>query len=207
MESALSFLGAGTVMGLAAGLSPGPLLAMVVTQSLRHGTLEGVKTAFAPLLSDLPIVLAATILLRGIAEDGPLLGLVSLAGAAFLVYLGVEGLRAGGFEVDAAANRAPRSLVSGTLVNLLNPQPYLFWLTVGAPTVLRGLEQGWLPPVLFVGAFYLCLVGSKVALALLAGRSRAFLTGRAYRHVLRGLGAILLLFAAGLLVDALGRLT
>lgn len=207
MEGAISFLGAGTVMGLAAGLSPGPLLAMVVTQSLRHGPLEGVKTAFAPLLSDLPIVLAATVLLTGVAEDGPVLGLVSLAGAVFLAYLGIEGLRAGGLEVDATGARAPRSLVSGTLVNLLNPQPYLFWLTVGAPTVLGGLERGWLPPALFVGAFYLCLVGSKVALALLAGRSRAFLTGRAYVYVLRGLGALLLLFAAGLLLEAVRRLT
>lgn len=206
MDSALSSLGAGTVMGLAAGLSPGPLLAMVVTQSLRHGTREGVKTAFAPLLSDLPIVLAATALLSGAAADGPLLGLVSLAGAAFLAYLGVEGLRAGRLEVDGAASRAPRSLVSGTLVNLLNPQPYLFWLTVGGPTVLRGLEQGWLAPILFVGTFYLCLVGSKVALALLAGRSRAWLTGRGYLGVVRGLGALLLLFAVGLLVDAVGRL-
>lgn len=207
MDSALSFLGAGTVMGLAAGLSPGPLLAMVVTQSLRHGPLEGVKTAFAPLVSDLPIVLAATLLLAEVADQGRGLGLVSLAGALFLAYLGVEGLRAGTLEVESAAATAPRSLLSGTLVNLLNPQPYLFWLTVGAPTVLRGLERGWLPPALFVGAFYFCLVGSKVALALLAGRSRRFLTGQAYVYALRGLGVLILLFAAALLVDAARRLT
>ncbi len=194
-------------MGLAAGLSPGPLLAMVVTQTLRHGPSEGVKTAFAPLVSDLPIVLAATLLLAKVADRGPVLGLISLAGAVFLAYLAVEGLRAAGLEVEAAGTRTPRSLVRGTLANLLNPQPYLFWLTVGAPTVLGGLERGWLPPALFVGSFYLCLVGSKVALALLAGRSRALLTGRAYLYVLRVLGVLLLLFAAGLLVEAVRRLT
>ncbi len=206
MDSPISFLLTGTVLGLAAGLSPGPLLAMVITQTLRHGPREGVKTAFAPLLSDLPIVLAATLLLAGVADRDPLLGLVSLAGALFLAYLGVEGLRAGELDVAGAAARAPRSLASGTLVNLLNPQPYLFWATVGAPTVLQGWEVGWLPPALFVGSFYLCLVGSKVALALLAGRSRQRLQGRAYRVLLRGLAVLILAFAVGLLVDSARRI-
>jgi threonine/homoserine/homoserine lactone efflux protein len=207
LDSPLSFLLTGTVLGLAAGLSPGPLLVMVITRTLRHGPREGVKTAFAPLLSDLPIVLAATLLLAGVADHGPALGLVSLAGALFLAYLGAEGLRGGALEVEDAAARTPRSLTNGALVNLLNPQPYLFWITVGAPTVLQGWKQGWLPPALFVGSFYVCLVGSKVGLALLTGRSRAFLGHRAYAYVLRGLGAMLLLFAAGLLLEAVRRLT
>ena len=49
----------GVVFGLAAGLMPGPLLALVIQQTLRHGPGEGIKVAAAPLLTDLPIVAAA----------------------------------------------------------------------------------------------------------------------------------------------------
>ncbi len=35
----------GIVLGLAAGLAPGPLLALTITQSLKYGIVEGVKVA------------------------------------------------------------------------------------------------------------------------------------------------------------------
>lgn len=197
MDGALVFLGAGLVLGLAAGFSPGPMLALVITQTLRHGPVEGVKVAFAPLVTDVPIVLAATLGLASVAGEGPTLGAVALAGGLFLGYLGYESLGTRGLDVAAAP--APRSLATGVLVNALNPHPYLFWLTVGAPTVLQGLEQGWLPPALFLGGFYLCLVGAKVVVAVLGGRSRALLAGRAYRHVMRALGVLLLVYAVVLL--------
>ena len=206
MEGALAFLGAGLVLGLAAGFSPGPLLAMVIAQTLRHGFGEGVKVAFAPVITDVPIILVATFGLAGIAGRGPVLGVVSLAGGLFLAFLAYESLRTGGLEVSADP-QAPRSLATGALVNALSPHPYLFWLTVGAPTVLKGLDQGWLQPALFVGGFYVCLVGAKVVLAVLAGRSRQLLTGRAYVYTMRGLGLLLLVYAVLLLAEGARLLT
>lgn len=205
MDSALPFLGAGLVLGLAAGFSPGPLLAMVIARTLRHGPREGVKVALAPVLTDLPIVLLTTLGLASVAGRGPLLGVVSVCGGAFLAYLAYESLRTGGLDLRADP-RAPRSLVTGALVNALNPHPYLFWLTVGAPTVLKGLEHGWLRPLLFLAGFYVCLVGAKVAVALLIGRSRRRLTERVYVYTLRGLGVLLLVYAALLVTDGARRL-
>jgi hypothetical protein len=47
------------------------------------------------------------------------------------------------------------------------------------------------------------LIGSKVFLALIAGRSRTFLRSKGYLFVMRGLALILALFAFFLLKDAL----
>ncbi|MEI6633029.1 MAG: hypothetical protein WCP22_04325 [Chlamydiota bacterium] len=58
-----AFLGVGVVLGLSAGLSPGPLLALVVSQTLAHGVREGVKVAFVPLVTDLPVILIALFVL------------------------------------------------------------------------------------------------------------------------------------------------
>ena len=54
MEYFLSF---GLVMGLASGLSPGPLLTLVITESLQHGVKAGIKVALAPIISDAPIII------------------------------------------------------------------------------------------------------------------------------------------------------
>jgi len=49
----------GLMLGLTAGVAPGPLLTLVVSQTLRYGVREGIKIAIAPIFTDLPIILAA----------------------------------------------------------------------------------------------------------------------------------------------------
>ena len=74
----------GIVLGLSAGLSPGPLLALVIAQTLKHGVGEGMKVALAPLITDLPIVLAATFLLKQLSNTQSVLGFISLIGGLFV---------------------------------------------------------------------------------------------------------------------------
>jgi threonine/homoserine/homoserine lactone efflux protein len=197
----------GAVLGLSAGLSPGPLLALVIAQTLRHGPREGALVAAAPLVTDLPIILLSVLALARAEGHAPLLGAVSLAGSAYLLHMAYDTFRAGppgdGAEGDGAR---PRSLLKGALTNALSPHPWLFWLTVGAPAILSARAAGVAAPLLFVGAFTACLVGSKVAVALLVARSARWLRGAAYAWILRSLGALLLLFALFLAVDGLRRL-
>ncbi|MFH0751823.1 MAG: LysE family translocator [Chloroflexota bacterium] len=95
----LEYLASGIVLGLAAGVAPGPLLALALGQALRFGTREGLKVAAAPLLTDVPIVALATLLVATAAGTaGGLLGAISLAGAAFVAYLGLETIRVRGVD-------------------------------------------------------------------------------------------------------------
>jgi threonine/homoserine/homoserine lactone efflux protein len=76
--------------------------------------------------------------------------------------------------MNVAATRedgGSRSLAKGVLVNTLSPHPYLFWLTVGAPTIVKPPVESRLMPVLFVSRFWGCEVRSKVCVAVLAGGS------------------------------------
>ena len=136
MEEVLGFVVPGIVLGLGAGLAPGPLLVLVVAHSVRHGTRAGIKVAIAPLITDLPIIGLAVLALTGVAPPDGFLGVIAIAGATFLGYLSYESLTVAPQSAVAHAPRA-RSLRTGIIANLLNPYPYLFWLTVGAPTVMR----------------------------------------------------------------------
>lgn len=194
----LEFVAVGTLLGLSAGFSPGPLLTLVVSETLRHGVGAGVRVALAPLLTDLPIIAVAVFVLAGLASHTEILGGVSVVGAVVVAYLGYECLRTTDLVVRDDGGSS-RSLRRGVLVNFLSPHPYLFWLSVGAPTVMKARGQSLGAAVAFVGSFYSCLVGSKVFLAWGAGRAGAHLRGPAYRYLMRalGLGLVILAFLLG----------
>ncbi|WP_146107101.1 hypothetical protein [Methanohalophilus euhalobius] len=44
------FLVTGTLLGFAAGISPGPLMVITISESLQHGSKEGCKVAISPLI-------------------------------------------------------------------------------------------------------------------------------------------------------------
>jgi threonine/homoserine/homoserine lactone efflux protein len=201
----LSSLAAGIVLGLSAGFAPGPLLTLVITQTLQHDIREGVKVAMAPLITDLPIILVALVVLSRLNDFDRLLGLISLVGAGYVLYLAYDSIRTGRVTLEESQDQ-PRSFRKGTVINALNPHPYLFWATVGAPFLLKSGKEGILAPFLFLFGFYLCLVGSKVFLAIVAGKSRAFLTKKGYIWTMRFLGCLLGGFAVLLLRDALSLL-
>lgn len=204
----IEIFGAAAAFGLSGGLSPGPLLALVVAETLAHGRRAGLAVAGAPLLTDGPIIGAAVFLFGRIEASGPALGIVSLAGGCLLATWGVAGFRARPPEIeDAAADvRVWGSLAKGVAANFLNPSPYLFWLTIGAPLLVRAAEFDWGVAALFLGVFYLGLVGSKAVIAVLVARSRGVLRGRGYVWANRVLAAILLVYAAIFVREGLVRL-
>ncbi len=77
------------------------------------------------------------------------------------------------------------------MANLLNPHPYLFWFVIGAPKLIEAAEISWMTAAAFLAGLYVCLIGAKILVAFLVGRSRAFLKSRGYVYVNRILGAVL----------------
>ena len=202
---ALLFLVSGCVFGLAGGFTPGPTTALIVSQTVRFGLRDGIKIAIAPLLTDAPIIVAAIVLVGRLARFEPVLGVITLLGAAFLFYLAVESIRIRGVEV-AGQEVEPHSIRKGFMVNLLNPHPYLFWFVIGAPTLLKAAKESVLAAVLFVVGLYVCLIGAKILVACLVARSRSFLKSRGYVYVNRLLGIALAVFAFLFLRDGLAFL-
>jgi len=80
----------------------------------------------------------------------------------------------------------------------------VFWITVGAPILA---EQGAGGSAAFLVAFYLMLVGSKVAVAGILGAGRERLVqGRGYAVVLRASALLLLATGALLLYEGIQTL-
>jgi threonine/homoserine/homoserine lactone efflux protein len=195
----------GTLLGLAAGFSPGPLTLLVVGETLRHGLRSGLQVAIAPLLTDIPIILLAALLLGRLTGSPLAFGALSLTGGLFLLWLGYASLKVGPVMAPLEAS-PPRSIRKGIAANLLNPNPYLFWTGVGVPTLLSAREISWAHAAAFIGAFFFFIVGSKALLARLVDGSRAFMQGRVYLGIMRLLGVLLMVYGVLLLRDGWGRM-
>ena len=198
----IDYLLSGTVLGLSAGLAPGPLLTLVLIETLQYDWRAGVKVACAPLLTDLPIICVTLFVLAQLSQVNAVLGVISLAGALLLLSMAYKSLRSSQISLSLE-NKPASSLSKGVFVNFLSPHPYLFWLTIGGPLVMKAWAQSFLSALAFIGTFYLFLIGAKISLALLAGRSKVLLEGRLYLFVMRVLGLLLGFMALALLRDAL----
>ena len=184
----------GVTMGLTAGLSPGPLLMLLISETIKQNRKAGILVACVPLITDLPIVLISIFVLKAISDYHLILGIISLLGALYLGYLAFENIKLKHFEPDIDDNK-PKSLRKGIITNFLNPNPYLFWMTIGAPTVLKGYRTSIFLSLCFVALFYICLVGSKIIVALLVDRSKALIKSSLYVLLIKILGLILLVFS------------
>jgi threonine/homoserine/homoserine lactone efflux protein len=196
------YISTGIILGLSAGFAPGPLLTLVISETLQHGIKSGIRVALSPIITDLPIILLSLFILGQLAEFQNLLGIISLIGGGVILYMGYETMTARPPKSDCLAT-APKSLLKGILVNALSPHPYIFWLSVGGTLMNKALTQSAGTLVGFVGSFYLFLVGSKILIAILVGRSRQFLTSRWYVYTLRVLGMALCLLALFLFHEGL----
>ena len=202
MVESIPFLVSGAIFGLAAGISPGPLLTLVISETLKHNRKAGIAVAIAPVLTDVPIVLISLYILAKLSQSHIVLGTISILGALFIGYLAYESIAVRGIEITAK-EIGIKSLRRGVITNFLSPHPYLFWVMVGAPIVLKAYRMNFMSAVLFIFGFYFFLVGSKITVALMVDKSKSFLKSNAYLYTIRLLGVILLILAILFVRDGL----
>ena len=188
-------LAKGLALGFSASASPGPFQALLLERSARLGPRRALHLALVPLVSDPPVIAACLLALAGL--PGGLLRLLSLVGGAFLVYLGGVALRdlwrgragAGWAEGAGAAGGPAAEPAAGfwraVVVNLLNPNAWIFWSLVGGPILAGALRQAAPHPLAFLGGFYLALTATNAATVLVFGA-----VGRLGPRAARALGGL-----------------
>jgi homoserine/homoserine lactone efflux protein len=173
---------------------PGPTVSLIIANSLRHGTragllnVAGTQLGLALMIAILAVGLASIIATIGVWFDW-----VRLAGAAYLVWLGIKLLRSSGALDAPGAAPAPRGgfLLQGFLVILSNPKALLFFGAFIPQFVDPGGAYVWQVVLLgstFMGVATLC----DGAYAVLTGGASAFLSRTRVRRLSRASGILLI---------------
>jgi threonine/homoserine/homoserine lactone efflux protein len=192
----LTFLVLGAGIGFVAGVSPGPVLTLVVGETLRGGWARGAAVATGPLLADGPIVVLAVVLVGQLPAE--LVPALSFVGGIFLLYLATTMLLNARTAQRPGADRpnVRRGLLTGLLARALSPNPYLFWMLIGAPTLVAANTT---EAAAFVIGYYASIVGSNVGLAIVLHRWIAVFSAGVYRQVLFVSGLLLAVYGVVLL--------
>ena len=200
-----SILIAAALGHLLAVASPGPDFAIVTRQTLAHGRAAGVATAAGIATGIVFHVGYALFGLGWVLQHWPwLLDVLRYGGAAFLLWMGVNALRAQ--PLPAAASAAPSSreagqkdFAVGLATNLLNPKATLFFvalcsalLTQSPPLGYKLALGGWI----VLGTFaWFTLVAFVLSATAVRQRlmAKAHWIDRAMGVVLIGLAGLMLL--------------
>ncbi len=148
-ERLLAFIG----VSIAVVVIPGPDMALVARNVLRHGRSAGFATSFGICTGILGWALAAALGVATIlATSAVAFTVLKLAGAAYLIFLGISTLRSRDHPAIPGATDRPRlalhrAWLQGLLSAALNPKLGVFFLTLlpqfigpGDPPVLRALQ-------------------------------------------------------------------
>ena len=196
----LQYLGIGLSLGITAGLSPGPLMALLISETIKGGRIRGIKVSLAPLFTDIPLILAIVFVLKYIKNIHSLLGIISIVGSLVLFYFGYRDLKTDKISFHAGDIKSS-SFRKGILTNMLNPHPYIFWLFIGVPFMIKGTT---LEMATFVLSFFSGIVGSKICLTLIVEKGKKFVESKHYLRIIKVLGLILIFFGLILLKDGIG---
>jgi threonine/homoserine/homoserine lactone efflux protein len=196
------FLTIGIVLGLSVGLAPGPLLALVISETLQHGIKSGIKIAVTPIITDLPIIILTSFVLAKLSNFYSVLGFISLIGGLSILWMSYQTFQTKKVQINHKKIKTT-SFAKGILTNILNPHPYIFWFGTGAPILSRATSQSINLSLAFIIGFYICLIGSKVTLAILIGKTKFLLNSSTYILIMRFLGLVMCSLAITLFHDGL----
>lgn len=183
-------------LGLSAAAMPGPFQAYLISQSLRLGWRRALPAAFAPLLSDGPILILVIFVLTRLPVE--FLQVLQITGAFFILFLAWkswQAFRAFTGKPVLSPGEERQNVLQAAVMNLLNPNPYLFWSVVAGPIFLSAWQIAPLYGLAFILSFYAVMIGGMIVLVLLFGSARRL--GPQVNRILLGISA-LALFAFGI---------
>jgi len=157
-------------LGFAAAAQPGPLQTYLISRTLSSGWRRALPAVLAPLISDGPIITLVLLVLSRIPEW--LERFLYLAGGVFVLYLAFGAFSAWRRfnDTDAAPEAsAAQSLLGAVMVNLLNPNPYMFCALVAGPILLRAWRESTGNAVVFVAGFYGVFISVMAAMVITFG--------------------------------------
>ncbi|WP_344261757.1 LysE family translocator [Actinomadura napierensis] len=202
-----------SAMALAIILIPGPTVLFVVGRALAHGRGTALTSVVGNEIGALALALAVAFGIGSIVERSVVVfTALKLAGAAYLVYLGVQAFRhrrslseaIGGTGAAGDRSRA-RDLWQGFMVGITNPKTTVFFAAVLPQFVDRDRGHVPLQMLVFGLIFVVIALLCDSCWGLAAGAARAWFARSPRRLAAVGGTGGLMMIGLGVTVAATGR--
>jgi len=194
---------AGVSLGIIEGIKPGPLLTMVIRETLSGGIRAGARTAAAPIFTDGPLIIISLFAANWFASNSIVLAVISILGSFFLMKMGVECFSINPPTIQDNNYDYTTSFKRGILTNLLNPNVYIFWFLIGGPLMARAAIKEPLAPIGYAISFLVAHTVVNIMIAYFFDRTRGQNSNSYYKISLSICGFAMILFSVGFLFYAI----
>jgi threonine/homoserine/homoserine lactone efflux protein len=190
---------------------PGPGVLFVVGRALSHGWRAAMATAAGHAIGNCTVAACVAVGLGAVLQRSAGIFLtVKLAGAAYLVWLGIQAIRhraslATAMAVAASPSGGWRALRDGVVVGVTNPKTYILFGAILPQFVNR--SSGHIPAQMLVLAAIPVVIGlaSDSAWGCAAGGVRSWFARSPRRYALVGGAGGLAMIGVGVTVALTGR--
>ncbi len=157
---------------------PGPSVLFVIGRAIALGRRAGVLSVVGNALGTVPAVIAVAFGVGAIVASSVVaFTVIKIAGALYLVYLGIQAIRHRHAHIPGIQQRptrARRLLAEGFIVGLTNPKTIAFFVAVLPQFVDPTAGPVWLQLLLLGLVFEAIALASDSIWALAAGTARAW---------------------------------
>jgi threonine/homoserine/homoserine lactone efflux protein len=196
-------MAAGFGLGIALAGAPGPVQAIILSETVRGGMGRGVRVQIGANLTFAILLLALAGGVAVAAPSGSVLRAIKIVGGLFLLWIAVDGLRS---SRAAAREGGGKALLPpearGTLAVVLNPGAWLFLATAASSLFASAVHAGGTSSALAAAAaLAVGLALGDGAVVLLGGVGLRRVGADTVTWVQRGLAVIILALGIWLLAS------
>ena len=178
------------IVGLSGAVSPGPLLAYDIKESLRIGPWAGPAISLGHSILELGVVAllyfgAATILDSDVAQI-----CISIIGGAVLIFMAATFIRNSSkhSEINTIPNKSyfdkMGPLIGGVIVTVSNPYWSVWWVTVGLAYLIWSQEYGLVGVACFYFGHILADFAWFSLVSIIIASGRKLIVGKIYKIIL-----------------------
>lgn len=202
---ALFFLSFG--VGFSGAMMPGPLLAVDIAETPRHGWQTGPIISIGHALAEIAVVVALALGFVALAENEGLARVISVVGGGALIVMGFmmgyDALKKriiyGG---EKEGRRSQHRLIGkGIVATLSNPYWFVWWATTGLAFVVKSLKFGVIGPVVFYFGHIMSDFVWYTVVSVLLWRGKSLIMGKGLKILILGCAAFLLYLGASFIID------
>jgi threonine/homoserine/homoserine lactone efflux protein len=163
----------GITYAFAAAIQPGPFQTFIISKAIEIGWKRTLPAAFAPILSDGPIIVLVLLILNNVPPW--LLRFLQIGGGLLLLYLAYGSFKSflNFYKIEKTEdNKTNSTLLKAVLVNVINPAPYIGWSLIMGPMFIEGYREAHINGLVLIIGFYVTIVLSQMGIIILFGLAR-----------------------------------
>lgn len=181
----------GIGFGFAAASQIGPFQTFLISQALTRGWKRALPGAFAPLLSDGPIILLSVLVLSQLPDWAQ--RIMYILGGLFVLYLAYGSYKSWRNFDETLTHpelSGQQTIFKAAMTNALSPGAYLFWMFVTGPILVQGWRETPVNGLGLLIGFYATFILSLIVMIVVFGAASKL--GPKLNHTLLGISCIVL---------------